>query len=437
MELRNNTMWPVFGRNTRSFLRMPKSSRKALSVLGLMFSGRRSRPGPPRRPMPSGSWPEPRLPRLNANRRERAADWRRCLGADGCSHKAKPTKLAYRWLKGLQGWQHSTVAQANWNDNVQTEHNPCDEATIEDDPDRCDPHSEYPTFHIGSVPLSDQAVVDKEAEDWAGLWQEGQSYNNLHFGSLEAAPPTSPEQIRKAALSFPIHTGLGADNVAPRAIARLSDEALIALTLLFQAFEKCGQWCGALNLVLIVLLPKPDGGRRPIGFFPTLIRIWMRTRLLFTRAWEACHTSESVFAGPDMGAHKASWQSAFAAEAASLGADDHAQALIDLVKAFETVPHDVLFEAARIKGYPLWLLRLSLAAHRLARSVGVDGVYSRFVFASRGISAGSGFATTEFKMMMIDLVNMLQGTWASTFITKVFVDDLTLSVTGTPKLSSM
>ena len=72
------------------------------------------------------------------------------------------------------------------------------------------------------------------------------------------------------------------------------------------------------------------------------------------------------------------------------------------------MPHDVLLEGARINGYPLWLLELSLAAYRLARSV--DGVYSRLglVVASRGITAGSGFATTQLNVMMIDLVNMLQ-----------------------------
>ena len=60
-------------------------------------------------------------------------------------------------------------------------------------------------------------------------------------------------------------------------------------------------------------------------------------------------------------------------------------------------------------------------------------MYSRLLVAIRGITAGSGFATTELKVMMIDLVNMLQGRWASMLTTKVFVDDLTLAVTGWPK----
>ena len=60
-----------------------------------------------------------------------------------------------------------------------------------------------------------------------------------------------------------------------------------------------------------------------------------------------------------MGAQRASWQSAFAAEMASLLKQDHAQALLDLVKAFELIPHEHIVRAAIRHGYPLRLLRLS------------------------------------------------------------------------------
>ena len=53
---------------------------------------------------------------------------------------------------------------------------------------------------------------------------------------------------------------------------------------------------------------------------------------------------------------------AFSAEAANLSGLEHGQALLDLVKAFETVPHHVLVEAAKVKGYPMAILKLSIAA---------------------------------------------------------------------------
>ena len=75
----------------------------------------------------------------------------------------------------------------------------------------------------------------------------------------------------------------------------------------------------------------------------------------------------------------------------------HAVALLDLVKAFERIPHKHLVHAALKHGYPIVLLRLSLAAYRIRRAVGVAWVFSCTLVATRGITAGSGFATTELR----------------------------------------
>ena len=107
------------------------------------------------------------------------------------------------------------------------------------------------------IPPSDQAVVDKETVDWAILWQESNAYDAPMFECSSASlPKLSDQELRYAAMSFPANTGLGADGIAPRAKARLSDEAIQALASMFAAFEGNGSWCQALNLVLIVLLPK-------------------------------------------------------------------------------------------------------------------------------------------------------------------------------------
>ena len=76
------------------------------------------------------------------------------------------------------------------------------------------------------------------------------------------------------------------------------------------------------------------------------------------------------------------------------------------------VPHCLLAAAAVAKGYPLVILRLSLASYRLARSVGIEGNYSRLIVACRGITAGSGFATSELRVLLLDVIIELEGRWA-------------------------
>ena len=62
-----------------------------------------------------------------------------------------------------------------------------------------------------------------------------------------------------------------------------------------------------------------------------------------------------------MGAQKAASQITLSAERVALEQTEFATGLLDLAKAFETVPHLVLHTLAVLKGYPLVILRLCLA----------------------------------------------------------------------------
>ena len=118
----------------------------------------------------------------------------------------------------------------------------------------------------------------------------------------------------------------------------------------------------------------------------------MRARLDIARAWQASHERPFFYAGPGCGALPAARKQAAWAELASLSRWlQYGVALLDLVKAFERIPHWYLARQARKHGFSIVLLRLSIAAYRLARVVGVDGVFSIMMLATRGITAGSAF----------------------------------------------
>ena len=72
----------------------------------------------------------------------------------------------------------------------------------------------------------------------------------------------------------------------------------------------------------------------------------MRARANALRRWETDNAHPAVFGSAGMAATRATWTSAWEAERAKHRDGLFAQALLDLAKAFETVPHRQLWEAA-------------------------------------------------------------------------------------------
>ena len=73
-----------------------------------------------------------------------------------------------------------------------------------------------------------------------------------------------------------------------------------------------------------------------------MIRLWMRMTLTVAQAWRSANDRPYFFAGEAKGADVAAWQQAARAEAGICDGLTHAVALLDLVKAFDSIPLDWL-----------------------------------------------------------------------------------------------
>ena len=107
-------------------------------------------------------------------------------------------------------------------------------------------------------------------------------------------------------------------------------------------------------------------------------------------------------------------------------------AVLPSYRVHETVPHCVLAACAFALGYPLIILRLCIDAYRCPRTIGIDGVYSREIVATRGITAGSGTATSELRLLVQEMMVELGDRWSLKLTVKLYVDDLTLAACGLP-----
>ena len=160
----------------------------------------------------------------------------------------------------------------------------------------------------------------------------------------------------------------------------------------------------------------------------------MRIRLDVMRSCQSQNERSYFYAGPGKGAVATAWkQGAWAELASRLSSGVHYSiALLDLVKAFDRIPYWFLLEQALECGFDVCLLVFSIAAYRLARVFGVDGVFSCKMWASRGITAGPVVATIEMRLVMIGALDRVVAAGLHVRLT-CFVDDVSIEAAGSHK----
>ncbi|CAK0861050.1 unnamed protein product, partial [Prorocentrum cordatum] len=303
----------------------------------------------------------------------RLASYHGALAAPGGSRAARPWasapgELAFRYVRGIGGWSRSPLGDPR-----------CDEDIPDADDMDSEPHADRVEVsmdarsHAAVALLSEQSALDAEAAGWAEQWAVQEAYHEPFFPEhlLSAPQPITLRALDQAIASFPVRTGLGADRLSPRAIQRLPIAARMLLIHILLAAERLGAWTAACNL-------------------------------------------------------RAAWAAAFAAEASATSARQHVAPLLDLAKAFERVPRHLVAAAAARLGFDLIILRLSLAAYRLARAIGVEGSFSCLLIATLGLAAGSGFAALELQMLLHESMLIASWRWPSLRL-YLCVDGLTIT----------
>jgi hypothetical protein len=143
-----------------------------------------------------------------------------------------------------------------------------------------------PTVEVNGVrTVFPKHILSDYANQWENWWQGKPHGTDCHLPFDDDLSPLTPADIRRTAASFKATTA-APDGLAPKSIAFLSDPCLAALATLFHLFDRYG-WPPSEQLVLTVLIPKKDGGLRPIALFWSLYRIYSKARAYEARSWAA------------------------------------------------------------------------------------------------------------------------------------------------------
>ncbi len=283
---------------------------------------------------------------------------------------------------------------------------------------------------------SPQAMVDEDFDEWEGFWRRMEGLAAApwreelrHLGAEVFAKPARG-QLRRAAASFSPYTGLGGDHLSPHWISWLTDELIDLLCQLLWDIEAAGRWPGQVRCILVHLIPKDAGGRRPIGLLATLARLWERVRAPLFKQWRASCARRYNWAAPGRNAERAAWVVSVTEEAALARDQASAASLLDLVKAFEFIPLELLWRKGHKHGCPMRLLALVLELCASPRRLVFRGALSQEVSSLTAVVAGLVTAVDLMFLAIVDALDEIATVYPCIMLL-TYVDDITLHRVGT------
>jgi hypothetical protein len=132
-----------------------------------------------------------------------------------------------------------------------------------------------------------KAVLQEQVDIWSKWWVATSSPTPSAIAipeNIDLPKDILVQQIRTAARSFSEATS-SIDLMHPRHISGLSDRALGCLAGFFRLFEATATWPKQEQCVITTLIPKTDGGLRPIALFRTVYRVYSKIRVLEVKQW--------------------------------------------------------------------------------------------------------------------------------------------------------
>ena len=116
----------------------------------------------------------------------------------------------------------------------------------------------------------------------------------LNSGNVGQLEPITGKGILAASKGFSVATALP-DGWHSNTFSLLGDEARNSLARHMNAWERTGQWPTQNSSIHMSSQRKPTGGRRLIGWYRSLFRIWCAIRGHMWKQWEGQHATDTFF----------------------------------------------------------------------------------------------------------------------------------------------
>ncbi|CAE8616817.1 unnamed protein product, partial [Polarella glacialis] len=283
--------------------------------------------------------------------------------------------------------------------------------------------------------------LDHKAKQWQQRWNDdplGNATDLTWLDTVEAAAqravvdmsPLGLKHLKSSVKASPARTGVGTDQWRVKDWQRLPDEAHADLLQLLNASEAALNWPSQVVNNLIAMVPKPQGGERPITLTSALYRLWSRMRKFIMSSWEEEHHGFWDTAIRGSSPLRAALVRELKNECCAWMNIDVGQILWDVEKFYDSIDIPTLALAALRLDYPPVLLHMGLQVHRGVRYITAEECVSMpITVTNRSILAGCAQSVAWTRCFLHDLLGQLHATYKPVSI-QSWVDDLAHRVQG-------
>ena len=272
-------------------------------------------------------------------------------------------------------------------------------------------------------------VVEARAVPWCSLWKIDEPYVETFpldgpMADLTDLVFPSSFHLQGVLKSYRWSTSVGVDHWPPRLLGFLDDWHLDVLRGIIRSMVCMARSPRHFLHLLAHLIPKSDGGDRPIGVFPTLLRITSRWfRRAYGSVWQGRQPAFAHWGIRDRSIEHGVWRMSAFLEWCRASGRSAACFFLDIAKAFENIEHEVLVRLARKTSFSELLLKWTIHLCRFPHSVVFLGSLARTVVATKTVVPGDSFADLMMRIMISPAAHYLRREHPSCF-PAVVVDDV-------------
>ena len=284
-------------------------------------------------------------------------------------------------------------------------------------------------------------VMEVKEEKWLNYWEEEDEkehmmlYNDLEdlrHDALqeEPRPKTDPKRVKECTHLLNNNRSLGIDQWAPQDWQDLPQPAYEEMADIIDDVEESLAMPIQILLNIVALLPKPQGGERPVGLVSLFGVLWSVLRGDEFKTWDnrrAAHWDDAV---KGSSALKAAIRRRMLDESWVENDGYASGSYWDIEKFDDSIKPRKLIRSARDQGLNLRHLCLSMQIHLAPRVLRLDKCCSKVLEVASSILAGlldsNGFA----RSVLYDILERAHNRIDRATTTKQFVDDVAQNTRG-------